>query len=55
MRIITPCALYHCAYDLKTRRRLTLVTVIFLPLSLLTGYFGMNFDDMWIHDGKGDY
>ncbi|KAJ7841367.1 magnesium transporter [Mycena olivaceomarginata] len=39
----------------EVMRRLTLATIIFLPLTLLTGYFGMNFENMWtIHHGHSD-
>lgn len=39
----------------EVMRRLTLATIIFLPLTLLTGYFGMNFDAMWsVHGGHSD-
>ncbi|EIW87253.1 hypothetical protein CONPUDRAFT_161839 [Coniophora puteana RWD-64-598 SS2] len=31
----------------QTMRRLTLITIICLPLTLLSGYFGMNFVNMW--------
>ncbi|KIP06840.1 hypothetical protein PHLGIDRAFT_72083 [Phlebiopsis gigantea 11061_1 CR5-6] len=39
----------------EVMRRLTLATIIFLPLTLLTGYFGMNFSSMWsIKHGHSD-
>ncbi|VDB86233.1 unnamed protein product [Peniophora sp. CBMAI 1063] len=44
------------SYDMNNvMRSLTLVTVIFFPLTLLTGYFGMNFQFMWsIGHGHSD-
>ncbi|KAI9513096.1 hypothetical protein F5148DRAFT_466834 [Russula earlei] len=39
----------------EVMRRLTLCTILFLPLTGLTGYFGMNFENMWsIHHGHSD-
>jgi len=35
-------------------RTLTVLTAIFLPLNLITGFFGMNFDSMpWVHSRTG--
>ncbi|ESK92631.1 putative magnesium -like protein [Moniliophthora roreri MCA 2997] len=31
----------------EVMRRLALASIVFLPLTLMTGYFGMNFDPMW--------
>ena len=46
-----------CIRDSRTNdimRTLTALTAIFLPLNLITGFFGMNFDSLpLIHSAKG--
>lgn len=38
----------------KTMRMLTLITALFMPLTLITGIFGMNFERMpWLRDPDG--
>jgi Mg2+ and Co2+ transporter CorA len=45
-------ALGHRTNDIM--RTLTVLTAIFLPLNLITGFFGMNFDSLpWIHSSLG--
>jgi magnesium transporter len=38
-------------YSNEVQERLTIVATIFLPLSLLTGFFGMNFNWLISHMG----
>ncbi|WP_347359861.1 CorA family divalent cation transporter, partial [Pseudomonas sp. GW460-13] len=38
----------------RTMRTLTLITALFMPLTLITGVFGMNFDRMpWLREPDG--
>ena len=47
-------ALSHRTNDIM--RTLTVLTAIFLPLNLITGFFGMNFDSLpLIHSARGTW
>ncbi|KAH7099866.1 hypothetical protein BKA62DRAFT_640541 [Auriculariales sp. MPI-PUGE-AT-0066] len=42
------------AYTSDTMRMLTLVTIIFMPLTVITGYFGQNFEKFKAIEGRSE-
>ena len=51
---LVPLACLQAVHAQSIMRTLTAITAVFLPLNLITGFFGMNFDSLpLIHTATG--